>query len=320
MDNPFILYSVLAIVFIAFLTMVLGINQAFKNLQNRKKTIQKIKNFREEWPDGDAVEEEKPKTLTERFTKIIARTGSKFSKEGGPAYSILRLRFLRAGIRNPYAAQVYWAGKLWLPLILVAVFIGARTLLPHLHLMKAQFVLLGVIVSGIVGVYLPDIWLILKGNVRKTKIVKDIPDALDLLVVCVEAGLGLDSAFNRVADEMKSNGPELSEEFKMLNLELRAGKPRQEALRNLSERVNIDSLKSLVTLLIQTDMFGTGIAKSLRVFSDSFRTKRFQIAEETAAKLPVKMLIPMIFFIFPTFMAIMVGPSAISVWDNWLSK
>jgi tight adherence protein C len=112
----------------------------------------------------------------------------------------------------------------------------------------------------------------------------------------------------------------MSDEFKLMNLELRAGKTRKDALRNLSMRVNVDSLKSLVTLLIQTEMFGTGVTKALRVFSDTFRTQRFQAAEEKAAKLPVKMLIPTVFFIFPTFMAIMIGPAAITVWENWLSK
>ena len=157
-------------------------------------------------------------------------------------------------------------------------------------------------------------------NYRKSKIDKGLPDALDLLVVCVEAGLGMDSAFKKVSEEMTLTHPQLSSEFKQMNLELRAGKTRQSALRNLALRANINSLNSLITLVIQTDKFGTSVARALKVFADSFRTKRFQIAEEKAAKLPVKMLIPLIFFIFPAFLAVLIGPSIIEVYEKFIMR
>ena len=170
------------------------------------------------------------------------------------------------------------------------------------------------------GLVLPDIWLKLKTSTRKEKIVKGFPDALDLLVVCVEAGMGLDASIHRVGEELVLTHPELSDEFKILNLELRAGKARSEALRNLAERTNIEDVKSLVTLLIQTDRFGTSIAQALRVFSDSFRTARYQKAEEIAAKIGTKLIFPLVLFIFPCMFVVLVGPVAIQVYRLLLDR
>ena len=147
-----------------------------------------------------------------------------------------------------------------------------------------------------------------------------IPDALDLLVVCVEAGMGLDAAINRVAEEIKLTNRILSDELKFLNLELRAGKSRQAALRNLAMRTDLEDVNSLVTLLIQTDKFGTSVAKALRVYSDTFRTKRYQKAEELAAKLPVKLVVPLIVFIFPSLFVTILGPAAIRIYEVFLAR
>ncbi|NIM99593.1 MAG: type II secretion system F family protein, partial [candidate division Zixibacteria bacterium] len=154
-------------------------------------------------------------------------------------------------------------------------------------------------VLAIAGFYVPDLWLRIKIARRRGKIAKGLPDALDLLVVCVEAGLGLDTAINRVAEEIKLGHKVLSDELKLLTLELRAGKSRRDALKNLALRIDWEDIKSLVTLLIQTDKFGTSVAQALRVYSDALRTKRYQRAEEIAAKIPVKLVFPLVFFIFP---------------------
>jgi tight adherence protein C len=146
---------------------------------------------------------------------------------------------------------------------------------------------------------------------RAHKIRLSLADALDLLVVSVEAGLGLDQAMSRVASELQFAYPQLSEELKLINLELRAGKPRAEALRNLADRTGVDDLSSLVTMLIQTDKFGTSVAQSLRVYSDTLRTKRRQRAEEAAAKTGVKMVFPLVFCIFPAIWVVTIGPAAI---------
>jgi tight adherence protein C len=320
LNNPIVMYVILGIVFVAIFMVLFGINQAIKSGSRRRRIIQTIKNSRDAWRPSETVSEEKAHAFLGKIASMIAKMGARFSNDDGSNYSNQRRRLLQAGIRNPKASQVLWGTKIWSPLVLGMLLFGMLVYVPQLKLLSAPVTTALLIGAGIAGFYLPELWLSIKAGIRREKITKSLPDALDLLVVCVEAGLGLDSAFNKVAEEMKVSSPQMSDEFKLLNLELRAGKTRKDALRNLSMRVNVDSLKSLVTLLIQTEMFGTGVTKALRVFSDTFRTQRFQAAEEMAAKLPVKMLIPTVFFIFPTFMAIIIGPAAITVWDNWLSK
>jgi len=167
---------------------------------------------------------------------------------------------------------------------------------------------------ALLGYYLPDIWLRQKTDKRKEKILNALPDALDLLVVCVEAGMGLDSAIGRVAKDSQDGSPELSDELHFMTLELRAGKSRRDALKNLSLRTNLDEVKSLVTLLIETEKFGTSMAEALRVYSDSYRIQRQQRAEEVAAKLPVKLLIPLGLCIFPALFVVILGPAFISIY------
>ena len=176
------------------------------------------------------------------------------------------------------------------------------------------------IVLAIAGFYLPDLVLQIKIARRKDKISQGIPDALDILVVCVEAGMGLDAAMNRVADEIKLNNKPLSEELKLYNLELRAGKSRPDALRNLGLRIDIEDIKNFATLLIQTDKFGTSIAQALRTYSDTFRTKRYMKAEEIAAKLPVKLMVPLIFCVFPALLVVLMGPAAIRIYHTLIKQ
>jgi tight adherence protein C len=188
--------------------------------------------------------------------------------------------------------------------------------LTALKVVNTPLTLILEVLAAMIGYYLPDFLLRLKTEHRKEKLQKALPDALDLMVICVEAGMGMDAAINRVAKEIQITCPELSEEFTFLNLELRAGKSRQDALRNLGMRIDLESVNSLVTLLIQTDKFGTSVAAALRVFSDGFRTQRFQKAEEIAAKIPVKLLIPLILFIFPSLLVVILGPAAIKIYQN----
>jgi len=161
------------------------------------------------------------------------------------------------------------------------------------------------------GYLLPNMALGRMAGRRQHRIRLSLPDALDLLVVSVEAGLGLDQAIQRVGQELALAHPELSSELRLINLELRAGKPRSEALRNLAERTGVDDLTSLTAMLIQTDRFGTSVARSLRVHSDTLRTKRRQRAEEAAAKTGVKMVFPLVICIFPAIWVVTIGPAAI---------
>jgi len=181
--------------------------------------------------------------------------------------------------------------------------------------MYFPIVLIGVMVMGYYG---PQLWLSNTINKRKERLVNGFPDALDLMVVCVEAGLGLDQAISRVGHEVKQGHPDLGDEFILLNLELRAGLSREQGLRNLVNRTDLDDIRSLVALLIQTDRFGTSIGQALRVHSDSMRLKRRLKAEERGAQLPVKLMIPLILFIFPALMVVIIGPGAISLMRNLL--
>src|SRR6185295_4971215 len=163
------------------------------------------------------------------------------------------------------------------------------------------------------GAALPDLWLRSAIVKRKEAIQLALPDAMDLAVIAVEAGLGLDQALMRVGDEIKIAHPELSDELRLRNLEVNMGRSRSDALRNLAERTGVEDLKALIAILIQTDKFGTSVGQALRVFSESLRTKRRQRAEEQAAKLAIKMVIPMVIFIFPGVFIVVLGPAFIAI-------
>jgi tight adherence protein C len=228
-------------------------------------------------------------------------------------YTKLRPTFLKAGIRRENARSVYWGAKLLLaffPAFLVFLY---RVLLPGAPISMAQMVVLLGILS-ILGYYLPDLWLQFKIARRKELILNGFPDALDLLVVCVEAGMGLDSAINRVAKEIELDNKVLSGELKLYNLEMRAGKLRKDALRNLAMRTDLEEVNNLATLLIQTDKFGTSVGQALKVYSDTMRVQRFQKAEERAAKIPVKLIFPLILFIFPSLFVAILGPAVINIY------
>ncbi|MFZ0644975.1 MAG: type II secretion system F family protein, partial [Candidatus Acidiferrales bacterium] len=160
------------------------------------------------------------------------------------------------------------------------------------------------LLAAVVGYLLPELWLMWRVQARQHRLRLALPDALDMLVICVEAGLGLDQALMRVAQELRITHPQLSEELQLVNMEMRVGKTRLEAMRELARRTGVEDIKALVAMLIQTERFGTSIAQSLRVHSDDLRMKRRQRAEEMSAKTTVKMVPPLVFFIFPALMVV----------------
>jgi tight adherence protein C len=214
----------------------------------------------------------------------------------------LRLRLTQAGYRNPEAIAVFFGARVAIAIIAFLFLATPLVIRPN--------VMLG-LGGSVLGYVLPGIVLARKAKARQHRIQLGLADALDLLVVSVEAGLGLDQAIMRVGQELRMAHPDLADELKLVNLELRAGKARSEALRNLGERTGLDDVISLVTLLVQTDKFGTSVAQSLRVHSDVLRTKRRQRAEEAAAKTGVKMVFPLVFCIFPAIWVVTIGPAAI---------
>jgi len=250
---------------------------------------------------------------------LFARAGNWAKpRDKGADLSALRKRFLTAGIRHPGAPGIFWGARVLCAALLPAlVFFGA--LVADKKLMPLHILLI-LLVFAVLGFYLPEVILDLRIRWRKEQIVRGFPDALDLLVVCVEAGMGIDAAINRVAEEIRLSSPVLSDEFRLLNLELRAGKARADALRNLGARTDVEEVRSFATLLIQTDRFGTSVAQALRVHSDAMRTQRYHKAEELAAKLPVKLMFPLILFIFPAIIVVIVGPAAIQIYQTIIAR
>ncbi len=307
--------------FLALFLMSVGIIHYVRQITNRREIVNKIKSGGESSgvlygpSSSDATSEQ---TVGKYFGKILRSLGNWIAPAKSADYSKTRVRFLKAGIRQENVAALFWGAKILLAVCLPLIFLMIR--LTFLKLTSTPMTLTLEVIVGLIAYYLPDILLQIRIEGRREQIQKALPDALDLLVVCVEAGMGMDAAINRVAREIQLTGPELAEEFGLLNLELRAGKARQDALRNLGVRTDIVAINSLVTLLIQTDKFGTSVASALRVFSESFRSQRFQKAEEMAAKLPVKLIFPLIFFIFPALFVIIAGPAAIKIYQNIIMR
>jgi tight adherence protein C len=214
-------------------------------------------------------------------------------------------RLAEAGIRRKDAVVLLYGTQAGLAMALLAAFAVSGYL--------ASNFLLFLVLSVFLGAMIPDLWLRHRITNRKDRLQLALPDALDLMVVCVEAGMGLDQTIVRIGQEIHTAHPELSDEFRLYNLEVNAGRTRVGALRNLAGRVNVDDLRSLVAVLVQTDRFGTSIAQSLRVFSESMRVKRRQRAEERAAKMAVKMTVPMVLFIFPVMFIVVIGPGVIRI-------
>ncbi len=225
--------------------------------------------------------------------------------------SPIRLRFVNAGYRNKNAPIIYFGAKT----LLALAFPGLYLLAKGFGGFESDFsnTLTTVLVLAALGYYLPNLVLRRLVFVRQRELFENFPDALDLMTVCVEAGLGMDAAISRVGEEMAIKSPITSEEFRLVGLELRAGASREQALRNLAMRTGLEEIDSLVAMLVQADRFGTSVAESLRVHSETLRTKRRLIAEEKAAKLAVKLLFPLIFTIFPSLLLVLLGPAFISI-------
>lgn len=176
---------------------------------------------------------------------------------------------------------------------------------------------MGIVAAG-VGYFIPTLWVGRAIEKRRRAIQNGLPDAIDLMIVCIESGSGLDQALNRVAEELALPYPELARELELVSAETRAGKPRLEAFRNFAERTKVDDVRSLVAMLVQTDRFGTSIGQALRTHAETSRTKRRQRAEEKAAKLGVKLLFPLVFCLFPAFYTVVLGPSMIRIFTQFV--
>jgi tight adherence protein C len=306
----FTLLVISTLLFVAVGLFVLGILYIIESRRSRLKLVERIDH------PGEQISSEEEKTtvfplIKDRFLRITRSVGKKITPKSEQELSHLRKTFLKAGYRGEKAQIIFFGMKGLLAILLAVIFFLIKMF--FLKTMTSLNLTLFLLILALIGFYLPNLWLRMRIARRKEQILKGFPDALDLMVVCVEAGTGLDAAIVRVGEEMKLSNKVLSEEFKLLSFELRAGKPRKDALRNLSLRADLEDVNSLITLLIQTDKFGTSVAQALRVYSDAMRTKRFQRAEEIAAKLPVKLIFPLVIFIFPALFVAVVGPAAIQI-------
>lgn len=225
--------------------------------------------------------------------------------------SRLRLRMTRAGIRFAGAPVVFSIAEYVLPVVLGGgIFFSGLLAPPTVFLAAGALALL--------GFFLPGLWLERQLSKRRREIENGLPDALDLLVVCIEAGSGLDQAIVKTSEEIAFSYPTLGEELRILNSEVRAGKTRLEAFKNLAQRTKVDDVRALVAILIQTDKFGTSIGQALRTHAETARTKRRQRAEESAQKLGVKLVFPLVLFFFPALYAVILGPAIIQFMHQFM--
>jgi tight adherence protein C len=225
----------------------------------------------------------------------------------------IRQFLIQAGYTDPNAASIYWATR-----VSLAVGLGGLGILglPVMGVSSTQL-LMGIGWLGGLGWIGPAFYVRRRLKARQKEVQLALADMLDMLVVCVEAGLGLNQALVRVADEIDHVSPVMSEQLAMVNLEMRAGTPRDEALKNLAERTGLADIRSLVNMMIQTDRFGTSVADALRVHSETMRTKRRQRAEEAAAKTTIKLVFPLVLFVFPAMFVVVIGPSALAIYRTF---
>jgi tight adherence protein C len=236
-------------------------------------------------------------TMVKPFQNLLPRSSAEVS--------VLQKRLIRAGYRDQSAVNIFYGAKVLTPIALV-VLVTLTGIYRY-----GPFFMYGVAVG--LGFLLPDFWLGHRISNRQLNIRVGLPEALDLMVICTEAGLGLDQTLYRVGNELRASQPEIYDEFQLINLEQKAGRSREAALKNFADRANADGVRSLVTTLIQADNFGTSISKTLRVYSDALRTQRRQQAEEMAAKTTVKLVFPLVIFIFPSIFVATLGPAAITI-------
>lgn len=247
-----------------------------------------------------------PSNLQLLLEQVGQRLGSAEPQSDSPTRQLLT----HAGYRSPSAVQVYWAIRLLLPALLLIGALLAMPWLPKLSLVVGM--MLASAAAGI-GWLVPAIYVDKKKEGRLRRLRAAFPDALDLMVVCVESGLSLPQAMERVAEEMLVSQPELAEELVLVNAEIRAGIPNTQALKHLAERTGLEDVQGLVSLLAQSIRFGTSVADTLRVYAEEFRDRRTQAAEEQAAKIGTKLIFPLILCLWPSFFLVAIGPVIIGI-------
>ncbi|MCO5398541.1 type II secretion system F family protein [Ralstonia soli] len=295
---------VLVLIFIAVFGSALGLLQLFSPARERGR-IQQIGGHTVSTSPQDNAWVEKLATWAKPVSQLS------LPKEGWEN-SQIRVRFMNAGWRQASAPSLYFALKTVLAIVLPLI---ALAFLSSSHMFDSREAMIAVLGTlSAIGYYLPNFALARKIALRQRDVFEEFPDVIDLLTVCVEAGLGLDAALMRVSQELALRCPVLADELELLLLELRSGFSKEKALLNFALRTGVEDVDKFASMLIQADRFGTSLADSLRVLSDMLRTKRRMLAEEQAAKIALKLLFPLIFFIFPSLMLVLLGPAVIQIY------
>jgi tight adherence protein C len=302
------------LVLVAIMAAVFGVLSALSN--RNSKAQERLDRIRR---PASLAEIEDPSAKKERFQTVF-ETAKKLSAPLMPQteleQSVLKIKLANAGFRSDSAVSIYLGLRFFCFLFFTGI--AAVFFLPRYGL-SAQ-ALKPIVLGAGLGFYLPNVILWYLRSTRQQEIFLTLPDALDLLVVCVESGLGLDAAMRKVCDEMKDHAKVLCEEISLANFQLQMGRPRREVLHDLGVRTGVDDVRSLAAILIQADRFGSSIAQALRVQSDSMRTRRKQLAEEKAAKTAVQLIFPLVLFIFPGIFVVLVGPAAISIINTMMKN
>jgi tight adherence protein C len=285
------------------LTAILGVIAIAELVPARERSVGRRLQELQEIASGRGLAQRRQRQAKREQLEVWLESFGERVSSGRKDLFETRQKLIQGGYRRQNAAPIYYS------LRVISMVAGAIIILSVLPALQGRNLILWVVLGSVFFFMLPSGWLRRKIRLRMKEIQKALPDSLDMLVVCVEAGLGLNQALVRVSDEVETMSPVLAEELQIVNLEMRAGTPREEALRNLGERTGVPDLRSLATMLIQTDRFGTSIAQALRVHSDTLRTKRRQRAEEAAAKTTIKLVPPLVFFIFPAIFVVVLGPA-----------
>lgn len=266
--------------------------------------------------DSSAASVEVKESVTERIVQRVAEPVNRIAPPSAVEARKLQKKLMHAGFRSPNAPIIYRA-------IQTVCLVGIPTITVFVLLTMGRSLSNSIAIIALsvgVGYLSPRSTLDRLTNSRQQRLRWGLADALDLLVISVEAGLGVNAAMVRVSNEMRRVHPEISEEFEMVNLEIRVGREREHALRNLAERTGVEDLRGLCAMLIQADRFGTSIARAIRAYSDSLRTKRRQRAEQAAQKAAIKLLFPLAIFLFPTLFIALIGPAMLQLMDNFFNK
>ena len=304
------------IVFLIFMAMTWGaLTMLSSSKSHAEERLERLGRSRSS-PEFDLAEQEAQKNRFSGLKDAISSLGGAMEPKSDLEKNQLKVKLANAGFRSESAPMVYHGIRM--------IALGV-CLLPAMafFMYKDGFSVKAfqyIVIFGGLGFYLPQVGLWYLRTSRQKEIFLTLPDALDLLVVCVESGLGLDAALRKVTDEMKGHAVTICEEFAIGNMQLQMGRPRREVLHDLGVRTGVDDMRALAAILIQADRFGSSIAHALRVQSDSMRTRRRQLAEEKAAKTAVQLIFPLVLFIFPAIFVVLCGPAAIQIQKGLLKN